>query len=134
MYFTVQIPHSYKVGTNLYPHIHWTTKSGTPSGTDVVWGLEYTWMTIGGTFGNTTLSTGNTIIDAIGTPSGTGQHLITPLGTITGTTQGISTIITCRLYRATSDSRDTFGSTTGLLGFDIHFEKDTEGSRKEYEK
>jgi hypothetical protein len=66
--------------------------------------------------------------------SGTGQHLITSLGTIPGTNLGISTILVCRLYRATGDASDTFANEVGLLGFDIHYEKDTEGSRQEFTK
>lgn len=134
VYFTVQIPHSYKVGSTIYPHVHWTTNSGTPSGTDVVWGLEYSAMAFGGTFPSTTTLTANTVISAIGTPSGTGQHLISGLGTINGSGLGISTVIVCRLFRKVADANDTFGSSVGLLGVDFHFEKDTEGSRREYVK
>ncbi len=34
VYFTVQLPHKYKVGTDLYPHVHWTTATGTPTRTN----------------------------------------------------------------------------------------------------
>lgn len=134
VYFTIQIPHSYKVGTTLYPHVHWTTFTGTPTGTNVVWGLEYTVKAIGGVFGTTSLITANSVISAIGTPSGAKQHLITALPTIPGTDFGISTILVCRLYRAATSGSDTFASSTGLLGFDIHYEKDTDGSRQEFIK
>jgi hypothetical protein len=133
LYFCTQIPHSYKIGTPLYPHVHWTTRSGTPSGTNVVWGLEYTVVAIGGSFGNTTILTANSLIPGI-TPSGTGQHLITPLGTIPSTGLGISTILVCRVFRAAANGSDTFDNETGLLGIDFHFQKDTEGSRSEYSK
>lgn len=39
LYFTVQLPHSYKVGSDIQPHIHWVTKHDNTG--DVVWGLEY---------------------------------------------------------------------------------------------
>ena len=134
VYFTVQLPHKYKVGTDLYPHVHWTTATGTPTRTNVVWGLEYTVMKIGSAFPNTILATGNSIIGGIPTISGSGQHLITSLGTISGTGIEISTIIVCRLYRATGDSNDTFGNEVGLLSMDFHYQIDTEGSRSEYVK
>lgn len=134
VYFTIQIPHSYKVGTSIYPHVHWTTTSGTPSGTNVVWGLEYTVMKIGGNFGNTTLITSNTVISPIGTPTGTSQHLITAFPAIPGTGIEISTILVCRLYRKAADANDTFVNSVGLLGFDIHYESDTQGSHTEYTK
>jgi hypothetical protein len=134
VYFTLQIPHSYKEGSTLYPHVHWTTKDATPTGSNVVWAVEYTVIAIGGIFPSTSTITGNTVISGIGTPTGTGQHLINSLGTITGTGLGISTIICGRLYRKVSDANDTFNKPVGLLGFDIHFEKDTEGSRNEFTK
>lgn len=134
VYFTVQIPHGYKVGTTLHPHLHWTTATGTPSGTNVVWGLEYTAIAMGGSFPNTTTLTANSVISAVGTPSGTGQHLITSLGTISGTGLNISSVLICRVYRAAADANDTFSNEVGLLGFDIHYEKDTQGSRLEFTK
>lgn len=134
VYFTIQIPHGYKVGSTLYPHVHWTTASGTPSGTNVVWGLEYTAIAIAGSFPNTTSIVSNSIIGLIGTPTGTGQHIITPLPTIPGTNLGISSIIICRLYREVSNPNDTFANEVGLLGFDVHYEKDTQGSRTEFTK
>jgi len=134
VYFTVQLPHKYKVGTDLYPHVHWTTATGTPSRTNVVWGLEYTVIKIGSHFPNTTISTGNSIIGGIPTITGTGQHLITSLPVISGTAIDISTVIVCRLYRATGDSNDTFANEVGLLSMDFHYQIDTEGSRSEYTK
>ena len=91
-------------------------------------------MKIGSAFPNTILATGNSIIGGIPTISGSGQHLITSLGTISGTGIEISTIIVCRLYRATGDSNDTFGNEVGLLSMDFHYQIDTEGSRSEYVK
>jgi hypothetical protein len=134
LYFTVQIPHSFKLGSALYPHVHWTTYTGTPSGTNVVWGLEYTVTSIAGSFPNTTTITANSVISLVGTPSGTGQHIITPFATISGTELGISTILVCRLYRVVADAADTFANEVGLLGFDFHFEMDTQGSRQEFIK
>lgn len=134
VYFTLQIPHSYKVESTIYPHVHWTTTSGTPTRTNVVWGLEYTVMAIGGTFPSTSTLLGNSVISGISTITGTGQHLITSLGTISGTGLGISTVLVCRLFRKVGDDNDTFGYPTGLLGVDFHFEKDTEGSRLEFIK
>lgn len=134
LYFTIQLPHSYKVGTAIYPHIHWTTATSTPTRTNVAWGLEYSVIAFGGTFPNTSTLTSNTVISDIATISGVGQHLITSLGTISGTNLGISTVLVCRIYRNVTASADTFNDEAGLLGFDIHYEKDTQGSRTEYAK
>lgn len=134
LYFTAQIPHSYKVGSALFPHVHWTTVTGTPINSNVVWGLEYSVIAIGGTFPYTSTVRATSIIGGITSISGTGQHLISAFESIPGSNLGISTVICCRLYREVSNNGDTFGNEVGLLGFDIHYEKDTEGSRSEFTK
>lgn len=146
LYFSVQLPHGYKVGSNIFPHVHWTTAvgtgvvpSGTPSGatptkTNVVWGLEYTVSAIGGTYSNTTILTNDTVISACTGILGPNRHLITSLGIISGTGLGISTVLVCRVFRKASDLNDSFADPAGLLGIDFHYEKDTEGSRTEFTK
>ena len=134
LYITVQIPHNYKLGTDLHPHVHWTTAAGTPSGSNVVWGLEYTIVAVGGTFPNTVTIRKNTLIPECGTPSGTAQHLISGFSPVSGSWLGISSVIICRLFRAAGDAADTFPNDVGLLGFDIHYEQDTQGSRDEWIK
>jgi hypothetical protein len=134
LHFTVQIPHDYKEGTDLHPHIHWTTVTGTPSGSNVVWGLEYTVVAVGGSFPNTVTIITGTLVPECGTPSGTGQHLISGFSPVSGAGLGISTILVCRLYRAAGNAADTFPNDVGLLGFDIHYEQDTQGSRDQWTK
>ena len=134
LHFTVQIPHDYKEGTALYPHVHWTTATGTPSGSNVVWGLEYTLIAVGGSFPSTVTLTTNTLVPECGTPSGTAQHLISPFTPVSGTGLGISSILVCRLYREVGNASDTFPNAVGLLGFDLHYEQDTQGSRDQWTK
>lgn len=134
LYFTIQIPHDYREGTDLYPHVHWTTATGTPSGSNVVWGLEYTLVAVGGSFPYTVIISTNTLIPECGSPSGTGQHLISGFTPVSGTGLGISSILVCRLFRAVGDAADTFPNAVGLLGFDIHYEQDTQGSREQWTK
>ena len=134
VFFTVQLPHSYREGSDLHPHVHWTAIAGTPARSGVKWGLEYTIVSIGETFGNTTIITGSNIINNIATITGPGQHLINSLGIIDGSPGGnplkISSVIACRLFR----DDDTFTESVGLLGIDFHYESDTQGSRVEYIK
>lgn len=134
LHFTVQIPHDYKLGSDLYPHVHWTTASGTPSGSNVVWGLEYTLISVGGFFPVTVTVRTSTLIPECTPPSGTGQHLISEFSTVSGTDLGISSVLVCRLFRAAGDAADTFPGDVGLLGFDIHYEIDTHGSRNLWTK
>lgn len=134
LYFTVQIPHDYKLGTDLFPHVHWTTATGTPSGSNVVWGLEYTLISVGGAFPNTVIIRTSTVITECNPPSGTRQHLISEFNAVSGTGLGISSILVCRLFRAAGDAADTFPNDVGLLGFDVHYEQDTQGSRERWTK
>jgi hypothetical protein len=134
LHFTVQIPHNYKEGTDLHPHIHWTTVTGTPSGSNVVWGLEYTVISVAGSFPFTQVLYTNSLISACNPPSGTGQHLISEFANISGTGLTISSIMVCRLFRATGNASDTFPNVVGFLGFDIHYEQDTQGSRDVWTK
>lgn len=143
LYFTIQLPHGYKEGTTLYPHVHWTTFTGDPTGKVVEWALEYTIMKHGGTFGNTTMISSGTTVTA---PTGIGQHTITALGSITSGAAPndlkISTIIVCRLFRNAVGNPalhggtdiDTYTGAAGLLGIDFHYESDMAGSRTDFEK
>jgi len=134
LHFTVQLPHDYKVGTDIHPHVHWTTVAGIPSATNVVWGLEYTLVAVGGSFPKTVTILANSLIPECSPPASTGQHLISPFSPVSGAGLGISSILVCRLFRATGDVSDTFPNAVGLLGFDIHYEQDTQGSRDQWMK
>lgn len=123
VYFTIQLQHSYKQGSNIKPHVHWaptTTNAG-----NVKWFFEYTWSNIGGTFGApTTIS----VVDAA---AGTAwQHQLSSLPDITGTSKTISSMLMCRLYRNPADGSDTYPDDVAFLQFDVHYEMDTVGSRE----
>ena len=123
IHFTVQLPHGYKVGTDLTPHVHWTpTDTGVGN---VRWSLEYTWIDIDGTFGaSTTIHT----VDAASTTAW--EHLRIDFATIDGSAiTGISSMLVCRLFRDSADVLDTYASDAALLEIDFHYEMDTFGSR-----
>ncbi len=133
LFFTVQMPHAWKEGSDLHPHVHWVSKiSG--AGT-VGWGLEYTWINVLDVFGNSTIIYGDTMIG--GDTSVVGfKHYITPLGTINGGGKTLSSMLVCRIFRdaTSSNSTDSFGVDVGMLQFDFHFEIDSDGSNAEYTK
>ncbi len=133
--FQVQLPHGYKEGTNIYPHLHWTpltSRSG-----NVEWNLDYTWVNYDSatplTFPSTTTST----VVATG-PFTARTHLITPLTTgntgLDGTGKKVSSILICRLWRDSNHSADTYQDDAGLLSFDFHYQIDTVGSRLQFSK
>ena len=51
LYFAAQLPHAWN-GTDILAHVHWTPAVNGGAGQTVCWGLEYTWASIGGDFGN----------------------------------------------------------------------------------
>jgi hypothetical protein len=128
LYLIAQMPHGWKLGSTLYPHVHWeptTTDTG-----NVYWRLEYKWTSIGETEPGswTTLN----VLDA---GDGTAlKHQIVSLGTMVGTGQTLSSIISMKLSRVANDGTDTYTGEALLKEFDIHYEMDTLGSREEYEK
>ncbi|MBK9358918.1 MAG: hypothetical protein IPN08_16315 [Bacteroidales bacterium] len=139
VFFSVQMPHNWKEGTTIYPHVHWSPQTATTG--VVVWGFEYSWVEYNVStpiaFPNTTLETVSTISIANGDVD---KHFITPFSAITPSTDqdNISGIIMCRFWRKSADAADTYGGggtgNAALLSFDIHYEIDGIGSHTEYVK
>jgi len=120
VHFTVQIPHGYKLGTDLCPHVHWcptTTNAGS-----VLWELEYTLVDIGGTFPS------ESIVQADDPSNGTAHgHQIASLSTISGSgISNVSAMFICQLSRR--GDLDNYPDDAALLEFDFHFQKDSDGS------
>lgn len=134
--FTVQMPHDYKEGTNIYPHVHWSSNTA-PGMNRVTWKLEYQWVNHSDVFSasTSTLITGATIAGADRSLQPY-EHTITKIGTdgINGTGKTISSMLFCRLTRLASDGLDTFTGSAFLLSFDFHYEIDSFGSSQEYVK
>jgi hypothetical protein len=131
-YFTVQMPHSYKLGTDIYAHVHWTPRDrGTTEGTATVnWELNYSWANIEGVFG---ASANVDMTDAC--QSTNHEHLMSPSVSITGTDKGISSMLVCQIARGTDDTWEGTGANgPALLEIDFHYEIDTIGSDFESEK
>lgn len=127
MFFVTQIPHRWLVGTDLSPHVHWTpgARGTAESGNTVAWKLDYSIISINGTFAS------SSTIDLTDTCDGTNdKHQLSGGLDIDGSTLGISSVIVGRLYR---DSGDTWATNTAtnrpkLLQFDIHYQIDSFGS------
>jgi len=142
-YFTAQLPHTYKIGTDLSVHIHWTPGSrGTAeAGATVGWKVAWTWASINGTFGAMqTADLSDTVFNGGADPAAAvDQHQMTPSVTMTGTGKGISSQIVGYVTRTDTGTDDTWASSTNgqlplLLELDFHFQSDTIGSRQESAK
>lgn len=136
LFFQLQLPHAWKEGTVIYPHVHWSPLTTGSAGEKVRWGLEYTVAKPGGTFGATGTIYGADLVPGVGGTTPTQNvHYITPLGSgmaMTGNT--LSSVIAARVFRNSSHGDDTFTGTVAMLYVDFHVEINTLGSREEYIK
>lgn len=132
MSFSVQLPHSYKEGTTIYPHIHWTPNTDETG--DVEWQLHYTWINYQGTFPDPIIISGVTTVNG-----NMGDHLITDLSGGSGITpttanDNISSILICKIQRDAGNGNDDYPDKVGALFVDFHFEINTIGSRLPFTK
>jgi len=125
VYFTAQLPHTYKEGTDIVPHVHWVPEDNTAG--NVRWSLTYSWASIGAVFPGESISVADCAAPAVAD-----EHTYSALQTITGAGMSISSMLICSLKRNSSVAGDTFdGKVAYLVEFDFHFQIDTQGSRQE---
>jgi len=133
MYFLVQLPHNWKEGSDIEPHIHWVPSVNGETGPTVPrWGLQYSWISLGVTHSAYTTIYGSTIVPSEVLVAS--RHYLTDLGTIAGSGQKISSMLICRIFRDGDNGADTFAGLAGALEVDFHYQLDTFGSRLEYTK
>ena len=128
--FIAQFPHSWREGTIIYPHIHWgIATAGSGVGVEnVKWGLEYTLANLSGDTFPASVTIYSSIIDVQN--GNQYESFKTAIGAgIDMTGKTISCIIIGRLFRDTSVANDFAPDAYGFE-FDIHYEKDTIGSRQ----
>jgi len=118
-----QMPHSWKEGSDVTPHIHWWPTS-TNTG-DVYWRLEYKWTNINGTDAGAF-----TTVNIQDAGDGTNlKHQVASFGTISGAGKTISSMLIMKVSRIGGDVLDTYTADALFREFDIHYEMDTLGSR-----
>jgi hypothetical protein len=134
MWFAVQMPHGYKLGSDIQPHLHWGIKTAGAANEFVKWGLEYTWVDIDGTFGTTTIITTDASSAAAATTSGdatlvVNKHYTSNFADIDGSgISGVSSMIMCRLFRNSSHADDDLAQSAWAFEFDFHVQLDAPGS------
>ncbi len=134
VYFTVQIPHGRKPGSDIFPHVHWVPNEDTTDDPEVVrWGMEYEWVDMDGSFSGTT-----TIYGEESFTDTADKHTVTDLTTIDGSGHtALISMLVCRLFRNSSHANDTYDSGSALallLEIDFHIEMDMIGSRQAWVK
>jgi hypothetical protein len=128
LYIIMQMPHRWKLGSKIFPHVHWAQGNTA----NAVFNIDYKWINLAGstTAGFTTY--------AISTPmevlaSGTTIHqLSTNTAGITPSDgiNKISSIFLIKLYR----NDDVYPGDVLTYQFDIHYEIDSLGSNTEFSK
>lgn len=131
VFVQAQLPHGWKEGTALRPHVHWM-KTTSASG-NVLWQLDYKWAPIGEVM-DADFTTLSSSMVANGDNDTVDEHLVTSLGSISGIGKSVSDMLVMKLSRIGGDAADTYGADCRLLEFDIHHVRDSLGSIEEFTK
>ena len=133
LFFQAQMPHAWKEGSIIRPHVHW--QKTTSAAGDVYWQLDYKKAPIGAVMDAafTTLSVATTVG---GTPDNdlAGEHLISSFGDVDMSGNELSDMLLIKLSRIGGNAADTYGADARLLEFDIHYQRDSAGSGREFIK
>lgn len=126
----VQFPHSLKVGSVVSPHIHLVNKNAIgATGYNVAFDFKYIWANINGVFAaeQQELNVKQSFQNASAL-----THKMLAFSSITPSAAqgGISSIFACSVKRVAASTEPYNTNDIFTLGFDIHFEKDTVGSRE----
>lgn len=124
LHFTAQLPHTWIEYASLHPHVHWSPEDNVAG--NVVWGLEYTWQSVGRPFGNTTT------VRVVSAAGGEDYHLLNEYDPMEGADQVVSSMLICRLFRDADHEEDTYPGQAALLEIDIHYQGWERGSEAEY--
>jgi hypothetical protein len=124
IYMPIQLPHKWKEGSTIYPHIHYrhSTTQGTPT-----FRIKYKWVNIGATTGTWNWYTMST---TTGTTNLTHQMVYNATG-ISGSGNTISSMLLMQIYLVNTS---TATKTCDAFQFDIHVEQDALGSNSETSK
>lgn len=124
-----QLPHAWKEGSDLKPHIHWAKTSDAAG--DVVWTYRYKWIDYDGVasaWSSLFLGTDTNTVDS------TQKHIITSFDAMDAADHNISALLLIQLARLGTDAGDTYAADALLYEFDIHYQVDGKGSYQEYIK
>jgi hypothetical protein len=146
-HFHAQLPHKYKTGTGIEPHIHARLDKGSDGapGQKLLLEFEYTWTNVGEKRPDTTQII--TLNHTISNEDLFADNIIISFGLISKPDSGISSMLDCRFSRITVGKNwehdywicnglenDTFEGTLIFKEFDFHYQVDSPGSREQYHK
>jgi len=125
LYLIIQMPHSWAEGTTICPHLHWRQEEDAAA----VFKLDYKWINMDA---DTSGSFQTHVLDKYEYTftSGSIHQVSECLDFIDGTGKTISSVLTMKLYR----DDDVYDGDALAYQFDIHYQRDSLGSREEYVK
>ena len=130
VHVAVQFPHSLSVNTPIVPHLHIINKNSIgATAFNVAFDFYYTWANIGSVFPSE-LSELNVKQSFQSTGALTHKMLNFSALTPTAVQGGISSILLARIVRVAASVEAYNTAAIFTLGFDVHFQKDTLGSRQ----
>jgi len=121
VYFSIQMPHSWNMETNIRPAIHWMPQ--TASVGSVLFGFTYRLGNVDGSF-----SAATTITSLATATANDNKHLLTTFSLVSMAGYTLSTIMLCSLSRYGNGSGDDYPSDIGLLNFDLYYKQDCVGT------
>ena len=127
-----QLPHLYKEGTSIRPHVHWVQENAG----DVLWQLDYKWFNNGEAYpaNFTTIDTTDKAFDySVNSPQ-IDICQISAFPEIDGTGMRASSIIVTKFSRIGGDASDTYTGDALMIEFDLHYLSDGHGTQLEYVK
>jgi hypothetical protein len=126
IYIIAQMPHEYKEGSRIYPHLHWQQMNGN----NVVWKAAYKWFNKGGLVpADFTIISGDSSDNLFTYVSGNlHQTTLMPTGGVDGTEKNISSMLLFKVYRDDLVDGGAGSSDALAFEFDIHYEIDSHGS------
>lgn len=123
-----QLPHNWKEGSRIHPHLHWSPTS-TNTG-NVLWRIEYKVANRGAVFPGSFAR-----MDVLSAGSGTTDtHQLEGFEYIDLAGYTVSCMLIILLSRIGGDGTDTYTGTAKLCEFDIHYQVDSLGSLDEFTK
>jgi hypothetical protein len=126
--FSIQLPHGYREGTSVEPHVHWC---GDTVDTDVVkWELNYQWLNPE----SDVIAAAATTITCQEAVNTAGITKLTGFPTVAKADAKISSIFAGNIRRIANGTGTEAAGNIFLQFFDLHFRRNTAGSRQEYVK
>ena len=121
VWVSIHISHTWKPGTNVYPHVHWSPGNNADTGT-VRWCIEYS---IAKGYGAGAFPTTTTIALEQAADGTLYNHYITEASDAQAfDALEVDSILMMRIYRDGTHANDTFSGDAFGLFVDVHFQED----------